>query len=150
MACKTSWTLRGTKAHQTRAQKLALKGHCQQLHWELRSGRGHTQTLQGSHPPLNKQIHTLGPATYPTNSWAHTFLCSLRIIPKKLLGILQLKGFPEQKYTACASQFQHLTTLLKAFNLLMKSIEPKELLMGKCLENVNYTVNIKRTLEEKM
>lgn len=92
-------------------------------------------------------MYALGPVTYPANSWAQTLLCSLRIIPKRLLGILQLKSFPEQKYTqkytACASQFQHLTTLLNAFNLLMKPKEPKELLMGKCLENVNYDVNIK-------
>lgn len=149
MACKTSWPLWGQR-HTRPEHRSWSQGHCQQLHWELRSGRGHTRTVQGSHPPLNKQMHALGPATYPTHSWAHTLLSSLRIIPKRLLGILQLKAFPEQKYTACASRFQHLTTPLNAFNLLVKPMEPKELLMGKCLENVNNNVNIKRTLEVKM
>lgn len=138
------------QTYQTRAQKLAPKGHCQQLPWELRSVAGDTPTCyRAATPPMKKQMRALGPVTYPANSWVQTLLCSLRIIPKRLLGILQLKGSPEQKYTACASQFQHLTTLLNAFNLLMKPMEPKELLMGKCSENVNYDLNI-NTLGEKM
>lgn len=145
MTCKTSWTLWGQRNTRPEHRSWFPMGTG---NWGV---AGDTlRCYRAATPLLKKQMHALGPITYPTNSWAQTPLCSLRIIPKRLLGILQLKGFPEQKYTACASQFQHLTTLLNAFNFLMKPTEPKELLMGKCLENVNYNVNRKRTLGKKM